>query len=151
MLSIDDFYLSHEDQLRLAAAHPDDPLVQHRGQPSTHDLDLAASVLASLRARRETRIPSYDKSAFDGQGDRVPECKWVTVNGNGQTPIDVVILEGWCLGFRALDEAHLTAYWTKAMEARDEDPGYRGRLGYNRLEDVRFVNDALKEYDVITK
>lgn len=151
MLSVDDFYLSHEDQLRLTAVHPDNPLVHHRGQPSTHDLDLAASVLSSLRARHETRIPSYDKSAFNGQGDRVPQDKWSNVNADGQLPVDVVIFEGWCVGFRALDDAHLTACWSKAVRARHENDGYRGRLGYNRLEDVRFVNEALKAYDVLTK
>lgn len=151
MLSIDDFYLSHEDQLKLAAAHSDNPLVQHRGQPSTHDLDLAGSVLTSFRIRRETRIPSYDKSSFDGQGDRVQQDKWVKWNGNGQPPVDVVILEGWCVGFRAVDDAQLTARWNEALKARGQDPGYRGRLGYNSLENVQFVNEALKAYDILTK
>lgn len=33
VVSIDDFYLTHADQLALAAAHPDNALVQYRGQP----------------------------------------------------------------------------------------------------------------------
>ena len=33
--SIDDFYLTHADQRALAAAHPDNPLVQVRGEPGT--------------------------------------------------------------------------------------------------------------------
>lgn len=33
VVSIDDFYLTHADQLALAAAHPDNALVQHRGEP----------------------------------------------------------------------------------------------------------------------
>ncbi|KAL8935264.1 MAG: hypothetical protein Q9216_005512 [Gyalolechia sp. 2 TL-2023] len=150
VLSIDDFYLSHNDQLQLAAVHPSNPLIQHRGQPSTHDLHLAASVLSSLRARRETRIPGYDKSAFEGQGDRIEQDRWAVVNGERQWPIDVVILEGWCLGFRALNDGQLTAFWEEAVKARDYDPGYRGRLGYNRLEDVGLVNKALNNYDAIT-
>lgn len=35
VVSIDDFYLRHEDQLALAAAHPDNALVQYRGEPGT--------------------------------------------------------------------------------------------------------------------
>lgn len=31
--SIDDFYLTHEDQQALARSHPDNALVQHRGEP----------------------------------------------------------------------------------------------------------------------
>jgi len=33
VLSIDDLYLRHEDQVALAAANPLNPLVQHRGEP----------------------------------------------------------------------------------------------------------------------
>lgn len=31
--SIDDFYLTHENQVALAREHPDNALVQHRGEP----------------------------------------------------------------------------------------------------------------------
>ncbi|KAL8900480.1 MAG: hypothetical protein Q9207_005681 [Kuettlingeria erythrocarpa] len=150
VISIDDFYLAHADQVQLAAAHPDNPLVQHRGQPSTHDLGLAISVLSSLRAGREVTIPAYDKSAFEGQGDRVPQDEWIQLNRSGHRPIDVVILEGWCLGFSALDDAELTTVWEEARKGRNQDQEYCGRLGHNRLNDVKFVNDALKGYDAIT-
>ncbi|KAI4232803.1 MAG: hypothetical protein L6R40_007295 [Gallowayella cf. fulva] len=150
VLSIDDFYLSHEDQLRLAAEHPCNPLVQHRGQPSTHDLPLARSVVASLRAGHETSIPSYDKSAFNGQGDRKTQAQWAKVNANSQQPVELVVLEGWCLGFRALDDAHVTACWTHAANRCAQGSGYWGRLGHNRLEDVHFINRALRAYDVLT-
>ena len=33
---------------------------------------------------------------------------------------------------------------------RREDGSYSGRLGYNRFEDVEFVNDALTAYDQLT-
>jgi D-glycerate 3-kinase len=33
VVSIDDFYLTHSDQLALAAAHPANALVQYRGEP----------------------------------------------------------------------------------------------------------------------
>jgi len=33
VVSVDDFYLTHADQLALAAAHPDNALVQYRGEP----------------------------------------------------------------------------------------------------------------------
>lgn len=35
--SIDDFYLRHEDQLALAREHPNNALLQHRGEPGTGD------------------------------------------------------------------------------------------------------------------
>lgn len=41
--SIDDLYLKHEDQVALAREHPDNALVQHRGEPGM-------SILSSLLA-----------------------------------------------------------------------------------------------------
>jgi D-glycerate 3-kinase len=36
--SIDDLYLTHADQVALAAAHAENPLVQHRGEPGIFPL-----------------------------------------------------------------------------------------------------------------
>jgi len=33
VLSLDDLYLTHPDQVALAREHADNPLVQHRGEP----------------------------------------------------------------------------------------------------------------------
>ncbi|KAL2866893.1 TDA10 family protein [Aspergillus lucknowensis] len=151
-LSLDDLYLTHEDQLTLAKTHPTNPLLQHRGQPATHDLPLAECVFASLRAGRPTAIPAYDKSAFSGQGDRVPESQWERVNGEGQEKVKVIIFEGWSVGFRAWDEDVLRAKWETATRRREkEGAGYKGRLGHVNFEDVKTVNDALRRYDVLTE
>lgn len=45
-------------------------------------------------------VPRYDKSARGGKGDRAPEAEWSVVS----KPPDVVLLEGWMLGFEALPE-----------------------------------------------
>ncbi|KAL4875447.1 P-loop containing nucleoside triphosphate hydrolase protein [Aspergillus karnatakaensis] len=148
-LSLDDLYLTHEDQVNLAKSHPTNPLLQHRGQPATHDLPLAESVFASLRAGRPTSIPQYDKSAFSGQGDRVPQSQWETVNSARQEKIGVVIFEGWSVGFRAWDEDVLRAKWEAAVQEKEKG-GYRGRLGHVKFEDIKTVNDALRRYDVLT-
>lgn len=150
VLSIDDFYLSYQQQKQLAAEKPSNPLIQHRGQPSTHDLSLCASVLSSLRSKRETHIPAYDKSAFHGKGDRISEEEWVIVNKYEDEPIEVVIFEGWCVGFRALEATKLHRKWEQAV-AEKEKVGYRGRLGLHQLENLEFVNEALKRYDVLTE
>lgn len=149
-LSLDDIYLTHSDQVSLAQSHPDNPLLQHRGQPSTHDLALGERVFASLRSNQPTKIPQYDKSAFSGQGDRVPEEKWETVNKQGEERVKVVIFEGWCVGFRARDERTLRERWEAAVRAK-ESGEYDGRLGYVKYEDVKVVNEALKKYDVLTE
>ncbi|KAL9104956.1 MAG: hypothetical protein Q9163_000128 [Psora crenata] len=149
VLSIDDFYLPHQAQRELAKNHVDNPLVQHRGQPSTHDLPLALTLLSNLRAGMETRLPRYDKSALNGLGDRIPEDQWPIVNKSGQPKIKIVILEGWCIGFRQLPPAELEAKWKEAVSHRKQGE-YEGRLGWNELFNISFVNDALREYDELT-
>ncbi|CAI7660168.1 unnamed protein product [Penicillium glandicola] len=148
-LSLDDIYLDHADQVALAQAHPSNPLLQHRGQPSTHDLVLGEEVFASLAAECPTAIPQYDKSAFEGQGDRVPKSQWRVVNEEGQKKVKVVIFEGWCVGFRAWDDQTLRAKWEAAVRQKEAGE-YYGRLGHVKFEDVKAVNDALKRYDVLT-
>lgn len=153
VFSIDDVYLTHEDQVALAKANPDNPLLQHRGQPSTHDVPLALSVLKSLKEKKPTKIPKYNKAAFSGQGDRVPESEWEEVNTDPQKPIRIVIFEGWCVGFRPLTDEVLAEKHAAAVEALQKstpEKPYQGRLGYNTLESVTTINNALKKYDEIT-
>jgi len=149
VLSADDIYLTHADQVALAEKNPRNPLLQHRGQPSTHDLSLGLSVFTSLAKGKATKIPQYNKAAFSGQGDRVPESQWEEVNAAGERKISVVIFEGWCVGFRPLEDTVLEAKWREAVKLR-ESGQYGGRIGYNRLEDVMAINQALKGYDRLT-
>ena len=145
MLSIDDLYQTRDELARLAQNHPSNPLVQHRGQPSTHDLPLALSIFDLLRRGEETSIPSYDKSAFAGKGDRVLPEEWAVVNQMGEKKIKVVILEGWCVGFRSLPFPELERKWKDAVN-QTHSKQYHGRLGLSKLEDLEFVNTALSEY-----
>ncbi|GAB1744060.1 hypothetical protein NU219Hw_g1095t1 [Hortaea werneckii] len=152
VLSIDDLYLPHDDQEALGKGHPTNPLVQHRGQPSTHDVKLGAELFQSLLDKKTNiKVPSYDKSAFAGAGDRRPESQWDTVNVEGRPPIEVVIFEGWCVGFRALGDAEVEQKW-KAAKADLESNGdsYKGQLGKLQREDVIFINNKLREYDALT-
>ena len=154
VLSIDDLYLPHDKQQELARTHPTNPLVQHRGQPSTHDIELGTSLFSALRRRASNiRIPSYDKSAFSGQGDRRDAADWQVVNNNPTEPkIEVVIFEGWCVGFRPLSEDSLKDKWNHARsESERPDRTYDGQLGKLDFDSVHFVNDALKHCDELTE
>lgn len=106
LMSIDDFYLTHKEQLNLNHQYKDNFLLQGRGLPGTHDMTLLNQILQSIvqrttdienngneQEREFIHIPRYDKSKFNGEGDRSDEvikCK---------VPIDICILEGWFLGF----------------------------------------------------
>lgn len=108
-VSIDDFYLTREEQLHLAAAHRGNPYLEHRGYPGTHDLALGDATLTALKhlgpdsAGRRVRVPVYDKSAHGGRGERAPASAWREIPG----PLDVVFVEGWMLGFTPVDEGRL--------------------------------------------
>ncbi|KIW66622.1 hypothetical protein PV04_05938 [Phialophora macrospora] len=153
VFSLDDLYLTHEDQVSLAEANPDNPLLQHRGQPSTHDIPLAKSVFHSLKQNKPTKIPQYNKAAFSGQGDRVPQTEWAEVNTDPAHPVRVVLFEGWCVGFRPLSpEAlqHKHAAAVEGLKTSTPETPYRGRLAHNTLKSVTTINEALRQYDDIT-
>ncbi|ODQ81635.1 hypothetical protein BABINDRAFT_6312 [Babjeviella inositovora NRRL Y-12698] len=105
-ISMDDFYLTHADQLKVNAAFPDNPLLQGRGLPGTHDLQLATQIFSDLRTstdRATVRVPIYDKSKFGGEGDRLSEDQWQVVS----SPVDIVIFEGWFNGFQNITQAEV--------------------------------------------
>jgi D-glycerate 3-kinase len=108
-VSIDDFYLTRAGQLEVAAAHPGNPYLEHRGYPGTHDVELGERTLSECRSRgpsggRTIAIPVYDKSAHAGRGDREPVERWRAV----RMPVDLLFVEGWMLGFLPVPEASLT-------------------------------------------
>ena len=109
-LSLDDLYLPRAD--REALARDVHPLLRTRGVPGTHDVALGVSVLDSLAGEGVTALPRFDK-ALD---DRAPAETWPVVEG----PVDVVLLEGWCLGARP-ESPEALAQPVNALE-RERDP-----------------------------
>ena len=53
-VSVDDFYLTYEEQTALAAAEGN-PLLEYRGNAGSHDLKLGASTLRALKGINEVR------------------------------------------------------------------------------------------------
>ncbi|KAI0457519.1 putative Uridine/cytidine kinase [Xylaria acuta] len=138
--SIDDFYLAHDEQVALAASMPDNKLVQVRGEPGTHDMALAKDFFAAILSNSATRVPQYDKSLFSGQGDRLPRSSWPEVNVPGQPKVQVVIFEGWCVGFRSLSPAEVAERYNAPSRT----------LKRHAFEHLQFVNEKLEAYDAIT-
>lgn len=96
IISLDDFYLTFQDQEALASQG--NALLKYRGLPGTHDISLALRTLERLALGNPVLIPRYDKSLNKGRGDRLPESEWERISG----PVDRIIFEGWCLGFKHL-------------------------------------------------
>lgn len=126
VLSIDDFYLTRSE--RAALAKKVHPLLATRGVPGTHDVPLLRSTLdtlAQLGSNDRLALPRFDK-AID---DRAPRTDCPVVRG----PLDLVILEGWCVGSKPQPARDLEAP-VNALE-RDEDPDAIWRTYANsRLE-----------------
>jgi len=126
VLSIDDFYYTLADRKTLAEeVHP---LLRTRGVPGTHDADMLAGYLERLRQLEDGEritLPRFDKSI----DDRADESRWPVVKG----PVDLVILEGWCVGTVAQSDSELQRP-VNALE-RDEDADGVWR---------RYVNDQLR-------
>ena len=126
VLSIDDFYRTRSERERLVkSVHP---LLAVRGVPGTHDMEMLSIFLDRLRSldeHEQCTLPRFDK-AIDDRGD---ETVWPGVSG----PVDMIILEGWCVGSTAQPDSDL-ATDLNDLE-RNEDPSGHWR---------KFVNDQLK-------
>jgi len=88
--SIDDLYLPWPERQRRLAGNP---FGVSRVPPGSHDLDLLLDALIRWRQGGELRLPRFDKTLAQGQGDR---CGW------RQGPCDALVLEGWLMGCQAL-------------------------------------------------
>ncbi|MDN3381206.1 HAD-IIB family hydrolase [Pseudoalteromonas sp. APC 3358] len=88
-LSIDDFYLAKQARSELAKdVHP---LFTTRGVPGTHDVALMNSTITNLLAGEvNVPLPRFNKH----EDDCVPASDWLT----NEKSVDIVILEGWCVG-----------------------------------------------------
>ncbi len=122
-LSLDDFYFTRDERQRLAAGiHP---LLATRGVPGTHDIALARKTLSDLQHQHlPVFIPRFNKAMDDRYPAEFAQC----VN----EPVDVIVLEGWCLGATAESQQMLDAP-VNDLEA-NEDPQGNWR---------RYVNEQL--------
>lgn len=134
-LSLDDFYLTYQQRKKLSqAVHP---LLQTRGVPGTHDVELMLSVLMQLKQQTEQEIviPVFDKSI----DDRLPESAWQRV----RLPVDVVIFEGWCVGARPEDVYALSQPVNQLEKDEDPDSLWRSYVNQKLATDYKQVFDQL--------
>lgn len=113
-VSIDDFYLTRTQ--RLALARRVHPLLATRGVPGTHDLPLLLDVLRRVRAGQPAALPVFDKLS----DDRLPPQHW-----HPPGRLDVLILEGWCIGARPQPAALLVAPINSLETTEDPDAVWR--------------------------
>lgn len=148
-ISLDDFYYCRDDLVRLRDADRGNLIYRTRGQPGSHDEELARNIFSSLTTGGNTgvriQIPVFDKSLFNGQGDRIPISRWPAVT----LPVDVVVFEGWCIGFSPLHSHEVEARWRAAKDKSLSSPTTSGQpstLARHRLEDLLQMNSSLTRY-----
>lgn len=115
-LSIDDFYLTRSERQQLAEnVHP---LLLTRGVPGTHDTELACRTLARLKTfTGPVAVPRFDKS----RDDRYPDADWSIIT----QPVDIIILEGWCVGSSAQESTALATPVNRLETEEDADGNWR--------------------------
>ena len=140
VLSIDDLYLPHDNLVALS--HSRNPLWNGRGHPGTHDTILGVDILSRLKSPSgDIELPRFDKSLYGGEGDRLP------LDGTGviikPPTVDVVILEGWSVGFRPISNDVLQKRWETIWLDEREKLGLPDTV---QLADIKLINDKLHEY-----
>lgn len=135
--SVDDFYLPHAQMKQVAETNGS--LWSGRGLPGTHEVPMLMDILDQLLnpISLTLRIPRYDKSAFNGEGDRLDQSNWQMINLSN--PPDLIILEGWFVGFESFDSN---------SQVLDKWQEVRGKLSYND-EQITQLNNYLKDYQQV--
>jgi D-glycerate 3-kinase len=126
-LSLDDLYRTRAE--RKALGRDVHPLLETRGVPGTHDVSLGLSLLADIDAGKEVLLPRFDKSA----DDRLPADRWEPV----PQPLDLLILEGWCVGARPQEKRSLVEPINALEREQDRDATWRFHVNRALADDYR--------------
>ncbi len=132
-ISTDDLYLKHRDQKLLTEEHPGTKLLNGRGLPGTHDVELGYKLISKIVNREfGFKIPTYNKAAFNGEGDRNDESLWLDI----ERPVDILIIEGWFNGFLPYENSD-------EIETKYEESTL---LKNFPIDDIHEINSFLDQY-----
>ncbi len=109
--SLDDFYLTRAERMELArTVHP---LLQTRGVPGTHAVEMLLSLAQGVNAgSTQHEVPRFDKGRDDRSGIE-------SLRG------DSLVIEGWCLGVTRQPDKLLTPAINRLEESEDLDGRWR--------------------------
>ena len=130
-LSLDDLYLTRAERQQLAVeVHP---LFATRGVPGTHAVGMGLAILEDMLAGRALTLPRFDKA----RDDRADEG--VEITG----PVDVLLLEGWCVGAKPQEAEALTEPVNELEREEDPDGLWRGLVNHWLSEDYARLFDQI--------
>ncbi|GAA5842937.1 hypothetical protein JCM11251_002939 [Rhodosporidiobolus azoricus] len=121
-LSLDDLYLPHTGLRAVAESHPGNKLLDGRGQAGTHEVRLGLEVVRALKSGGDeaVEVPVFEKSLHGGEGDRLAREQWVRVENPSE--VDVVVLEGWMVGFLPVSVHTPSTTLEEIYSAASKDP-----------------------------
>ena len=123
--SLDDFYSTRAEREKLAETiHP---LLQTRGVPGTHDLNLIENTLTKLLEGHSCTIPRFNK-AMD---ERYGEEHWTSCDKK----TDIILFEGWCNHSPVQNDEELSTAINKLESNEDPEGIWR-----------HYANEQLKIY-----
>ena len=133
-LGLDDLYLGRREREVLArAVHP---LLRTRGVPGTHDVELGQRLLKDLTGTHGSiRLPVFDKAADD--------CVIPSPRTLLDTPVDVVLFEGWCVGARPQPEDALDEPVNELEAEHDANGSWRRYVNHRLRTDYAQLFDCL--------
>lgn len=126
IISIDDLYLTKKERVQLSLdIHK---LFITRGVPGTHDVEMGCNFIKSCLEKNYTNLclPRFDKLI----DDRLPKNEWLCIDKK----VDVLILEGWCVGAKAQEDKYLVKSINTLEENYDSEGIWR-----------KYSNDQLRE------
>lgn len=142
VLSIDDFYNTHQERIELSnTVHP---LLCTRGVPGTHDVDLIFNTLtqlSELKSGQTSTVPSFNK-AMD---DRSVQSQWPQVSGK----VDIILFEGWCMGLPAQSSTELLAPLNDLEKNEDRDASWRTYVNQKLVNEYAEIFNQLEELIVL--
>ncbi|CAG8508674.1 9152_t:CDS:1 [Acaulospora colombiana] len=147
--------------MQLSLQNPGNKLLEYRGEPGTHDILLGANTLQDLCVVQESynhfrnrpeyeidmdnfsdlnrvSIPSYKKSLNHGRGDRAERESWIDV----KPPFDIILFEGWLLGFKHLCKNQLEQAYSRALVTPS-----LFTMASHPLSHLEAINENLKKYE----
>jgi len=110
-VSLDDYYLTKSQRQQLA--HQVHPWLAQRGVPGTHDIARAIHDAEAVFSGQPVRLPSFSKALDDRLPDRPLQ------------QLDLLIIEGWCLGCPAQSAAQLRNAVNQQEQQLDADGRWR--------------------------
>lgn len=110
-VSLDDYYLSGAQRAVLASTiHP---LLRQRGVPGTHDVQAAIKDAEAVLTGKPVALPRFDKALDEPVAKRPLQ------------QLDLLIVEGWCLGLQPQNEVELAEPVNDVEKAFDPQCQFR--------------------------